>query len=88
MFNETIGWSVVSGLLAATLALPGQAGASPAQGSAAALRATIPNALVVSNWHSWCGGTRVETHQINGPYNPSAPTVLIHRSKHTLECFF
>lgn len=47
---------------------------------------TVPNAIVVTTWHSWCGGTRIESRQINGRFQKGTPTVYVYRDRTTWWC--
>ena len=70
-------------LLAAALSL---VTAVPA--GAASVTATVPNAIVVVTVHSWCGGTRLQSHQLNGHHVVGAPDVYLQQHRSTLACFF
>lgn len=47
---------------------------------------TVPNAIVVTTRHSWCGGTRTESRQINGRFQKGTPTVYLYRDRTTWWC--
>ena len=59
-----------------------------APSGAATITATVPNAIVVLTVHSWCGGTRHQSHQLNGPHVAGLPDVYVQQHRSTLACFF